>query len=150
MSRFKKYQPYKEIIDLKREMREYKKLCRGKSREYTYYTDWKAAMLQLFQKLTTPDSVGNLKHYLIYCERVNNNFNSHFVEIMLVCVTLLVDHYVVDIPLWSLLGGIIISLIILLLSNDSNNKEYCFYCDLIEVIEEREMQLLSIERECDS
>lgn len=150
MSRSKKHQPYKEIIDLEKELKEYKKLCRGNSRKFTYYTEWRQYILSLSQNLNTTDSICNLKHYLINCERVNDNWNSHYIEIMLVCITLLVDRYVVNFSFWTLLSAIIICLIILLLHNDSNNKEYCFYCDLIDIIEERETQLLSAETECDS
>lgn len=134
----RKYQPYREILDLQKEFKEYNKLCRGKSRKFCYYSDWKNHILSLIQKLDTLEKKDNLKHYLINCKRVNNLIDSHYIEIMLVCITLLLDKYLGNYSIWAFIGLFLLVLMELLLSADKYHKEYCFYCDIIEILEERE------------
>ena len=137
----KKNQPYSEIIDLQKELKEYRKLCRGKSKEFTYYLDWKQYMVKQIQKLKEPDKkdkIINFKHFLINANRVNKNINQVFITIMIFIGTIMFTktNLKIDFPLLLLL--LIAIMLFLLLGHDKNNKEYCFYCDLIEIVKEIE------------
>ena len=137
----KKNQPYSEIIDLQKELNEYRKLCRGKSKKYTYYLDWKQYMVEQLQKLKEPDKkdkIINFKHFLINYNRENKNLNQVFIAIMIFVVSILLNKTNIEMNFFSLMLIVFIIMVCMLLARDNNNKEYCFYCDLIEIIEEIE------------
>ena len=137
----KKNQPYSEIIDLQKELKEYRKLCRGESKEFTYYLDWKRYMVEQIQKLKEPDKkdkIINFKHFLISNSRVNKNINQVFIAIMIFVGTILLNKTDFKIDFFALVVIVLIIIVSMLLAHDRNNKEYCFYCDLIDIVEEIE------------
>ena len=46
--------PYKEIIDLNAERKEYSRLCNGKSRIFKLYTEWEAHIKELLADSALP------------------------------------------------------------------------------------------------
>lgn len=134
----KKYAPYSEIINISEELKEYRRLCRRKSKKFTYYLDWKKYISEKVSRLDTPDKRENFKHYLINHNRVNKNTNSYFITLMIFCMNPFINYYTPKSNIINIIITISIILFLLLFSHDANNKEYCFYCDLIEVLEEIE------------
>lgn len=134
----KKYEPYLEIIDISAELKEYRKLCRGKSKKFIYYLDWKKYISEKISRLDTPDKKENFKHYLINHNRVNKNTNSYFITLMIFCMNLYINKIDAKFNFFSLTISIIIILFQMIYQSDVYEKEYCFYCDLIEILEEIE------------
>lgn len=133
-----KKQPYSEIINLRTELKEYKKLCRGKSKEFIYYLDWKKYISEKLTKLDNCDKVENFKHFLLNHNRVNKNINTYSVTIMIFCLSLIINNINAEYNWISLIILILIILFAMMYQSDVQNKEYCFYCDLIEIVEEIE------------
>lgn len=134
----KKHIPYSEIIDISAELKEYRKLCRRKSKKFKYYLEWKEYISEKISRLDTPDKKENFKHYLINHNRVNKNTNSYFITLMIFCVNLYINKIDVKINFLSLTISIIIIMFQMIYQSDVYEKEYCFYCDLIEILEEIE------------
>ncbi|MCM1474354.1 MAG: hypothetical protein NC040_09865 [Muribaculaceae bacterium] len=136
----KKHAPYSEIIDISEELKEYRKLCRGKSKKFIYYLDWKKYISEKISRLDTPDKKENFKHYLINHNRVNKNTNSYFITLMIFCMNLYINKIDVKFNFLSLTISIIIIIFQMIYQSDVYEKEYCFYCDLIEILEEIEKE----------
>ncbi len=131
-----KYAPYSEIINLSEELKEYRKLCRGKSKKFTYYLEWKEYILKQLSKLDTVQKKENLKHFLISNNRVNKNMKSYFTTLMIFCITIFIDKINENYNFLALVVIILMVLFQIMYQSDKNDKEYCFYCDLIEILEE--------------
>lgn len=138
-------QPYSEIIDLSAELKEYKNLCNGEKANYTY-TKWKNDMLCKIEKLDSEEKIINFIHYLINKKRILSNMNSSFLPLMICFISILFNSIGLLLPEGAEYNiirflVIIISLfwcIISLVKDHKNNGiEYCFYCDLIEIVEEK-------------
>lgn len=134
----KKHAPYSEIIDISEELKEYKKLCRGKSKKFIYYLNWKKDISEKISRLDTPDKKENFKHYLINHNRVNKNTNSYFITLMIFCMNLYISKIDAKFNFFSLTISIAIIIFQIVYQSDVYEKEYCFYCDLIEILEETE------------
>lgn len=131
-------QPYFETVDLEFELKEYRKLCRGTSKKFTYYLDWKKYISDKFSKLDSPDKTENFKHYLINNSRVNKSIYIQSVPIMIFYFTIIFGEIFQDADLLSLFIGVMFTLFFILFENDYYEKEHYFYCDLIEILEEIE------------
>ncbi len=136
----KRNQPYAEIINLQNELKEYRKLCVGKSDKFKYYLDWKKHIIEKFSKLDSPDKIINFKHYLISENRINKNANAYLVAILICCITLYFNKLDIKYDWFSLIISIILIIFEIMWQSEHQNKEYCFYCDLIEIIEEIESE----------
>ena len=133
-----KTQPYSEIINLSAELKEYKKLCKGKSKKFTYYLDWKKYISEKLTKLESHDKVENFKHFILNHNRVNKNINTYFVTIMIFCLNFYINKIIAEYDWLTITIFILFIIFQLLFQSDANEKEYCFYCDLIEIVEEIE------------
>ncbi len=150
-----KQQPYYEIIKLDKELKEYKKLCIGKYKEFTYYTDWKEHISEELKKMTDDKMKENFKHYLINHKRVNKSLCTNFVPAVIFGYTLMFTfefnnqdtinfepNFVesllsaLDIVFWILM--IIAILFFILRENNNINQDYYFYCDVLKIFEEIE------------
>lgn len=129
-------QPYSEIVDLKFELKEYRKLCKGTSKKFTYYLEWKKHISDKLSKLDSLDKVENFKHYLINHSRINKSMYIQLVPIMIFCFTIIFGKIFQDADLISLFMGIMLILFFILFENDYYDKERCFYCDVLEILEE--------------
>lgn len=134
----KKKQLYFEIIDLQSELNEYRKLCKNKSKKYTYYLDWKKHISDKLAKLDSHDKIENFKHYLINYNRVSHNITSYYITLMIFSLNFYFSKIDTKLNTLSLIISIIIIVSAMIYDSDFYNKEYCFYCDLIEIIEEKE------------
>lgn len=131
-----KYQPYSEIINLEKELKEYKKLCKGKSKEFRYFSEWESHIKRLMSTIDDEEKLKNLKHYLINLERSAKSIPSHYFEIMLLVLTLILDR--IGISYWGLLLVLLVFVFYTLSQNDEYTKNYNFYCDVISIISELE------------
>lgn len=134
----KKYALYSEIIDISEELKEYRRLCRGKSKKFTYYLEWKEYISKKMLKLDTPDKKENFKHFLINHNGVNKNTNSYFITIMIFCMNIYISKMDVKYNFISITISIMIIMFQIMHQSDVHEKEYYFYCDLIEILEEIE------------
>lgn len=139
-------QSYYEIIKLDEELKDYKLLCKGKSKKYKYYSDWKTHISEILSKfvlcdeLETYKNIENFKHYLINHKRVNKNINMYFVSVMIFFMSIFFNSYFNKMK-YSFVVLLITALVVvglIIIQSDSNDKEYCFYCDLIDIVEEME------------
>ncbi len=73
-----KYMPYQEVMNFDEERDEYIKLCRGKSKKYTYYTDWEEHIKGCILKINTKKNFCNFKHYCISRERTTSKMPEMF------------------------------------------------------------------------
>lgn len=141
----KKNQPYSEIIDLQKELKEYKKLCRGKKSKFKYYLDWKEHITENLSILDDNDKKENFLHYLIDRKRGSGVAKSIYMPLILSVIALYVNNIVntstenkYGIAANVIALVIFILLIIFFVVKDSfgYHDEYCFYCDTIEILEE--------------
>lgn len=130
--------PYYEIIDLHNEMKEYKKLCRGKSKKYKYYSDWKEYIISCIDKFSNSKDIENFKHYCINAVRVGKKIPDLYINFIILFVTIYIDRCVVNLNLYVWLTILLFSFIMVILGSDSYNKENCFYNDIIEIINDYE------------
>lgn len=135
-----RYQPYKEIIDIRKELKEYKRLCRGESKEFITYTNWKSHILSAFSVIKSKDQLSDLKHYLVNYKRIEKNNNIIYVNYTILFLTISLTYLFNEFKLIVFLIEFIVCTIMSLVMSDSINKEYCFYCDMIEIIKEIERE----------
>jgi len=136
----KNKQPYFEIINIQKELNEYKKLCKNKSKKFKYYLDWKHYMKPLLERLDDSEKTTNFKHFIINKKRTENNTNQVYVAIILFAYTTLISFVKMDLNILSGAFLIIVLLFMVVLSHDDYNKDCCFFSDVIEIIEEIEKE----------
>ena len=139
-----KYQPYSEIIDIQSELKEYKKLCDGKSKNYKYYLDWKSVIANKMSGLDSDEKRDNFKHFLINRKRSSENINEIYIPVTTCCITILLNAITIILSdIYRMKWIMFFIIICLLLWNvrsflkdyKKNSMEYCFYCDLIDIME---------------
>lgn len=135
-----KHSPYYEIIDLNSELKEYRRLCRCKSKKYRYYSDWKKQMIEYFSAFSSQESLGNFKHYCINIERTTKGVPNLYLNFMILFATVFIDKFVLNINEFLWLTIVLITFIFVLLFDNRYNKETCFYKDIVNIIEEIEKQ----------
>ncbi len=135
-----KHSPYYEIIDLNNELKEYRKLCRCKSKKYNYYSDWKNQMIKYCSAFSSKESLDNFKHYCINIERTTKGIPNLYLNFMILFTTVFVDKYIIDINEIAWMVIVFITLISVLMFDNRYNKETCFYRDIVKIIEEFEKQ----------
>ena len=130
-----KYTPYKEIIDIKSEQKEYSLLCRGKSRKYKHYSDWEEHIEGCLSKFGTAKDLYNFKRYCMNFARAMEKAPDMYLGYIVLLITMCIDKSLVELPLHIMLvfgGGLICYSII---QNKRLAKESFFYKDIIEIIE---------------
>ncbi len=78
----KKNQPFREIINLAKEFKDYKALCKCKSKKYTYYDQWEKHLFDGFKKLSK-EHYSNFRHFLDYY----SFFEEHSIRILFPTLT---------------------------------------------------------------
>ena len=141
----KKNQPYLEVINLNDELMEYKRLCRCKSEVFKYYLDWKNYISKKLDNLDSDDKLENFKHYLLYKKRSAEHFNAFYIPLMIFYFTVYFSRFEfldnkkhIYINLVCFLIVVLVTLSIMLIESGKYNQEYCFFRDLIEIIEEKQ------------
>ena len=132
----KKNQPYTEIIDLQKELKEYKNLCEGKNSKFKYYLDWKEHITKKLVKLGDNDKNENFLHYLINQKRYRGKTDSIIMPVMVFCFSLYFNKSDLVGDVISFLILILITMSFMIIYSDECHKNYCFYCDTIEILQE--------------
>lgn len=142
-----KRNPYKEIINLKKEVKEYKKLCRNNSKKFKHYSDWENHIRTILEGFTDKDNLYDFKRFCMYCERKNAPVSSIFMGIMILYTPFAINAYAQRLNNQGLLFCIfIISIIVIGLfgliyfKTIRYNNEVYFYKDIVEIIEKMEKQ----------
>lgn len=88
-----KHHPYQEIINLYNESKEYDLLCRGKSKTYTYYSDWEEHILACLRKFPSQKELYDFKNFCKNKERAT----SQSPDLFSVSVTIFLSTYLAQV-----------------------------------------------------
>lgn len=135
-----KKNPYAEIIDLDKEVKEYKKLCRCKSKKFTYYTEWEKHIRELLSKFASEKDLYNFKRYCINYERTAKLIPSFYINFMVLYLTIFIDKFIKELNILIWLFLFLLSVLLTLCQNLAYSKEAYFYRDIIEIIEDFQQQ----------
>ncbi len=138
MHKFIKKRPFIEIIDFNKELKEYKFLCKRKSKKFIYYLDWEKYIISLLNKIKNDDEWQNFKYFCRNRERSTKNMPSIYLSLIILFSTIYIDNFVKNINLlgWILIFTITIAIIVW--QNNDYEKENYFYKDVLEIIEKEE------------
>lgn len=131
-----KKQPYLEIIDLKKELKEYKLLCKGKSKKFKYYSDWKHKMIEKFSVIESIEELENIKRYFMNKERLIPVSSNVYLQITISIVTVFLSSCNVDYKEFFIFLCYMIITFIIATTMFKNSPQNIFYRDLIEILEE--------------
>ena len=106
----KKKQPFIEIIDLEKEYKDYKMLCKNDSKKYTYYDDWKKYMIGRFKTLPK-EHFNNFKHFLMFYSFVEGQSGNVFLSTVLVAVSLVINTAFSNVAVLNTIATIILVLL---------------------------------------
>lgn len=76
-------QPYQEILYLEEERAEYLKVCKGKSQKYTLYTQWRAHIYKLLERVPSEEYFSNFTHFLMLRIRGAKDVEAIELQVML-------------------------------------------------------------------
>lgn len=132
--------PYHEIINIKEERKEYARLCNGKSKRFTLYTEWEEHIKELLSRFSSPRDLYNFKHYCMNADRVQEKTPDMHLAYVGLLIPLYLDTVFDEMPaiLTLVLAGIL--LIYVIIQNKKIAKESCFFKDIIDIIEELERE----------
>lgn len=133
-----KKQPYYEIMNIYTELKEYKKLCKCKSKKFCNYLDWKSHIIKIISGLKNREQLENFKHFIINRLRINKDMNKNFTNIMIFLLGIYIGSYDMQYNYITLIIILVIILFMLMNMIDDRNKEYFFYYDLVKIIDETE------------
>ena len=144
--------PYSKFFDS--ELPKYIDLCKDKIENYTY-NQWKKDIIISLNEnglyynkddeSKSLELIDNFYHYLRNQKRILENINKTFLPVMICFTSLLLSSISGLLPegcICNILKAIIviiasaICLKELLVTMKDSDLEYCFYCDLIEIVEE--------------
>lgn len=134
----KKKQPFIEIIDLKDEYKDYKKLCNNNSKKYTYYDDWKKYMIGKF-KMLPKKQFNNFKHFLMFHSFVGEQAGNVFLSTVLVAVTIIISTTYSDIAILNTIVtimAVLLAAILVITSYFDLMRNDRFVKDVLEIFEE--------------
>lgn len=130
--------PYHEIINIKEERKEYARLCNGKSKRFTLYTEWEEHIKELLSRFSSSQDLYNFKHYCMNADRVQEKTPDMHLAYVGLLIPLYLDTFFDEMPaiLTLVLAGIL--LIYVIIQNKKIAKESCFFKDIIDIIEDLE------------
>lgn len=136
----RKNQPYKEIIYLREEGKEYSRLCSGKSTKYKYFTDWEAHIREHLLLIKDPRDFYNFKRYCMNVDRRARMAPEMLMSFLLLLIPLYIDAFFEGFPPFV---KIIAALLLMALTITQNLKlrQECFLSrDILEIIEKIEKE----------
>lgn len=131
-----KYQPYREIINIEIELKEYRILCRGKSKKYFYYLDWKAHIQELFFKFQSNDQIENFKHFLLNRQRISSAFSADYIPTIILYFTIIFSKMQNEYSIIICVLLLAFTVFFIMSGHYKYHEEFYFYCDLIKILEE--------------
>lgn len=87
---------YNDIIDLDKELKIYHKLCRGKCKEYAYYSDWKEHIENQFSQISSERRKEDFKALLRLRQRNASNLKGFASSMVIFVATLLLNKAIPD------------------------------------------------------
>lgn len=133
-------------INFTSEIKEYKKLCRGKSKKYKNYLQWRDSILKAIDSLNI-ETLENFRHFCLYQEELEMHGKDIFLALAIAFITLyfpLIDSEKID-GITLGIAAAFISFIISYLYFD-NNFSRIFYRDVAEIVKEKIESLPEEER----
>ena len=132
--------PYKEIIDMKAEQKEYALLCEGKSKKFKVYSEWEDHIKDLLAKFHTLKDLYNFKHYCVNASRAHEKTPDMYIVCISLFIPLYLDTFFMDLP--TIIAPLVFLVLVahIVIQNKKLTKESCFYKDIIEIAEKIECE----------
>lgn len=135
-----KNKPFSEIMDFDEERDEYIKLCKCKSENYTYYSEWEQHITDCIQNISDPEKVENFRRYCISRERTTSKspelFGTYAGLLIGACTGILLNKIPDSLAYVILLILVATFLIFYVLKQHKDViYESSFFEDIIEIIE---------------
>lgn len=147
-----KYKPYQEIMDFDKERKEYVELCKYKSKNSTYYTDWEEHISKCISTINNERDLYNFKRYCIRRKRTTAKMPDLQISVMGVLITFIIDkilgefRFCLSEMLYGIISAIlfaiciIVFIIIIVTQHNDATIESHFFEDIIEIIEKVESE----------
>ncbi len=159
-SRLNKTNKYRDIFNIQKELKEYKRLCTGsKKSECHTYNNWKKRIKNLINMINDKygkEAVDDFKHLLISSKRIEDGSDVLLRQIIVAVISFMFGKmgftHTVSISEdesvkvttegftgegWIAFVSIVVAItVIMLCITISSKRECCFYTDVVEIIEE--------------
>ena len=134
-----KQKQYLEMIEIKKEIKNYTDICKCKSNKFEDYTEWKRYIKAKLMYLNNTE-LENYKQIIIYQNKLNLDFSNVFLTLMTIVITLITASITQEINNSLTIGAIILPIeftVLIMQINHSKNK--AFYETMIQIIEEMQI-----------
>lgn len=133
-------------IDFKSEKNEYKKLCKGKSKKYKNYLEWRDNILELIYSFDVK-ALENFRHLCLYQEEIEKHGKDIFPALVIAFVSLyfsFIDNVNINGITFGILAAVVSFIITYFYLDD--NCSMNFYHDVSEIVKEKIESLPEEER----
>ncbi len=130
--------PYHEIINLKIEQKEYGRLCCGKSKQFTLYSEWEDHIKGILADFRSSKDLYNFKHYCINIARSQEKSPEMFWCYIGFLIPIYIDTLWKDFPPILTVAVFIAVFAYAALLSKKIARESCFFRDIIDIIESME------------
>ncbi len=130
-----KNNPYGEFINFQEEMKEYKRLCRGRSKKYKFYSEWEEHMGELISPICDQKRLKDFKRFLINRERITEGAAPLYIQFVLLFIAVWLDKDD-SLSVFSLIALCSFAILITMLQEHWLKLENTFYKDVLEIVEE--------------
>lgn len=133
-------------IDFKSEKKEYKMLCRGKSKKYKNYLEWRDYILDIIDNFGVK-ALENLRHLCLYQEEIEKHGKEIFPSLVMALIPLyfsLFDNVKMDGITFGIICAVVAFSITYFYLNDTCSMG--FYHDVAEIVKEKIESLPEKER----
>ena len=128
--------PFSEILDLKSELKEYRRLCKQKSKKYTYYSEWKEHIVGQLLQLDSSTTLDDFKHYCIHIGRAEKWYTMAISEITAALISAAISLLFPEQKLIITMLIFSIAFTAFLGLNATKTRDNYFYSDIVDIIEE--------------
>lgn len=135
-----KKQPYQEIINLREEQKEYRCLCRRKSKKYNYYTDWETHIRGRLLSFKKTQDLYNFKRYCINMDRSAQKAPEIYMSYILLLIPLYINAFFAELPSLILIIAVLGVMLYAIAHNKRIIQESWLFHDIIEIIEKIETE----------
>lgn len=132
--------PYKEIIDLATERKEYFLLCKCKSKKYTLYSQWEDHIKAQLARFRSATDMNNFKRYCINISRGQAEMPNMFTTCIGWVVAIYIGKMCANSPDYTILALLLMMFICLIICGMKLKRQKCFYDDIINIIDSLEAE----------
>lgn len=133
-----KKHPYKEVIDLKEERKEFALLWSGKSKKYEQYSDWENHIKEQLSCFSSPQELYNFKHYCINVSRSQEKAPDMYLSYVGLLIPIYLDTIFDGMPKLLTLLLFIAVLFYAIVQNKKMATESYVFRDIISIIDKVE------------